>query len=186
MEVVLAIGVVAFCFVGIFALLPAGLGVFHQAEDTSVSAEIVQRIVSEAEQSDFKSLTGNAASGSYYVLPLRYFDDRGSEVNVVNPLALSRDELARVIYWVRIRGSLPGNADPAKHTASYFTSLPSTGGSRFNPRASTYLAIQIARNPAGADLLGMVNAEGFIDEAKARGANLRLQTHSIVISRNGY
>ena len=186
MEAVLAIGVVAFSFLSIFALLPVGLEGFCLAEETSVSAEIVQRIVSDAEQTDFNILTANAAGGNHYTLPIRYFDDQGSEVNVADALAPSSAELTKIIYWVRIGGSLPGNADSTKHTSSYFTSLPSTGGERFNPRASTFLTIQIVSNPRGVNLMGMVNAEGLVDDAKASEANLRLQTYSIVISRNGY
>ncbi len=102
-EAVLAIGVVSFSFLGIFALLPVGIQLFHQAEDTSVSAEIAQRIASDAEQEDFNILIGNAVSGNYYALPMRYFDDQGSEVNVVNPMTPSRSELAKILYWVRVR-----------------------------------------------------------------------------------
>jgi len=185
-ESVLAIGVVAFSFLAIFALLPAGLGQFHQAMDVSVSAEIVQRIASDAEQTDFNLLVGNAVSGNFYALPMRYFDDQGSEINVVDPRAPSTSELAKIVYWVRVRGSLPGSPDPGNHTTSYFTSLPSTSSQRFNPRATTYLTIQIAENPAGIDLNGLVNSVYLIDDASAAAANVRLQTHSVVVSRNGY
>jgi len=159
---------------------------FHQAVDTSVSAEIVQRIAADVEQTDFKALIGNAASGNYYALPMRYYDDQGTEISVANPLQPSSSELARILYWVRVRGSLPGAADPARHTASYFTSLPSTGPQRYTPRASTFLTIQIVANPAGIDLKGMIGAEDLIDEARASAVKLRLQTYSIVVSRNGY
>ena len=186
MEAVLAIGVVSFSFLGVFALLPVGMQEFHQAVDTSVSAEIVQRIAADAEQTDFNLLIGNAVSGNYYALPIRYYDDQGSEVSVANPAQLSSGEKARILYWVRIRGSLPGDADPAKHTASHFTSLPSTGIQRYNPRSSSYLTIQIASNPAGIDLKGMINADYLIDDTRASAAKLRLQTYSIVVSRNGY
>jgi uncharacterized protein (TIGR02598 family) len=185
-EVVLAIGVVAFSFLGVFALLPVGTQLFHQAMATSVSAEIVQRIASDAEQTDFDTLIDNSVSGNYYALPIRYFDDQGSEVNVINWMAPSSSELAKIIYWVRVRGSLPGPPDPTGDNAACFTSLPSTGSQRFNPRASTFLTIQITSNPAGIDLSGMVNAEYLIDETRASAANLRLQTYSIVISRNKY
>lgn len=186
MEAVLAIGVVSFSFLGVFALLPVGMQEFHQAMDTSVSAEIVQRIAADAEQTDFSSLIGNATSGNYYALPLRYYDDQGTEVSVANPQRPSSSELARILYWVRVRGSLPGAADPARHTASYFTSLPSTNTQRYNPRASTYLTIQIVSNPASLDLQGMINSDYLIDDARANAANLRVQTYSIVVSRNGY
>jgi len=185
-ESVLAIGVVAFSFLGIFALLPAGLGQFHQAMDISVSAEIAQRIASDAEQTDFNLLIGNAVSGNFYSLPMRYFDNQGSEVYVVAPNAPSSSELAKILYWVRVRGSLPGSPDSENHTTSYFTSLPSTSNQRFNPRATTYLTIQVATNPAGIDLNRLINSAYLIDNASAAAANLRLQTQSVVVSRNGY
>ena len=61
-ETALALGIVAFAFVGLMGLLPAGLGTFRTAIDTTVSAQIVQRIVSDAEQSDFDALSSNSAS----------------------------------------------------------------------------------------------------------------------------
>ena len=185
-EVVLAIGVVAVSFLSIFALLPAGMGLFHRAMDTSVSAEIVQRIVSDAEQTDFDSLIGNTTNGAYYSLPLRYFDDQGSEVKVANAAAPSTGELAKILYWVRVRGSLPGDPNPESHTSAYFTSLPSTGARRYNPRASTYLAIQITNNPACMDLGKLLNSAYLIDSALASAAHVSLQTYSVVVSRNGY
>jgi uncharacterized protein (TIGR02598 family) len=184
-EVVLSIGVIAFAFLGIFALLPAGLGVFHQAMDTSVCANIVQRIAGDAEQTDFNTLLNNPANGNYFVLPIRYFDEQGTEVKVLNPSVPKPGELARILYWVRVRGSLPGNPDPSAHTTDFFTSLPSTNGERFNPRATTFLTIQIVSNPAGIDPSRFINGDDLIDGAKAGTANLSLQTYSVVISRNG-
>ena len=78
-EVVLAIGIVSFAFVGLFGLLPAGLGIFRQAMDNSVGSQIVQRLVNEAQQTDFPTLTAEASATT-----LRYFDDQGNEVQAVN------------------------------------------------------------------------------------------------------
>src|SRR3954464_1029271 len=55
-EVVLAVGVVAFAFVAILGLIPAGMSQFRQAIDTSVCAQIAQRIINEAQQTDFTVL----------------------------------------------------------------------------------------------------------------------------------
>ena len=185
-EVVLAIGVVAVSFLSVFGLLVAGMQDFNRAVDTSVSSEIVQRIASDAEQTDFNTLIGNSVSGNYYALPMRYFDDQGSEVSVVDPTAPSKKELARILYWVRVRGSLPGSPDPANHNTAWFTSLPTTGSQRFNPRASTYLTVQITSNPAGTDLKSLLDAAYLIDETRARAARLQLHTYPSVIARNGY
>ena len=71
-EMILAIGVVAFAFVALMGLLPVGLNTFGAALDTSVRSQIVQRFVSDAEQTDFDTLQNQPAV-------LRYFDDEGSE-----------------------------------------------------------------------------------------------------------
>lgn len=76
-EVVLAIGIVSFAFVGLFGLLPAGLNVFRQAIDNSVGSQIVQRLVNEAQQTDFPALITAAPTK-------RYFDDQGNEVTSAN------------------------------------------------------------------------------------------------------
>jgi len=191
-EVVLAIGVVAFAFVAIFSLLPVGMGVFREAMDTSVSAQIVQRVVSDATETEFDSLidpakNGGAVSGDYYALPMRYFDDQGTEVKVSDPstpTAAERQGPPGILYWVRVRGSQPGKADPTSHNSNFPTSLPSQG-TRFNPRDSTFLTVQIAGNPAGKNL--DINATTYLfDPVKAKTAGIRLQTFSVVIARNGY
>jgi uncharacterized protein (TIGR02598 family) len=75
-EVVLSIGIVSFAFVGMFGLLPVGLSTFRQAIDNSVGSQIVQRLVNEAQQTDYPTLTDPSHSPS-----TRYFDDQGNEVN---------------------------------------------------------------------------------------------------------
>src|SRR5436190_20884425 len=55
-EVVLAIGVVSFAFVTLFGLLPSGLTMFRKAMDISVGAQIFQKIVDDARQTDFSTL----------------------------------------------------------------------------------------------------------------------------------
>ena len=76
-EVALALGIVSFAFVGLFGLLPAGLSIFRQAMDNSVGSQIVQRLVNEAQQTDFPTLTAAATA-------LRYFDEQGNEVTAAN------------------------------------------------------------------------------------------------------
>jgi uncharacterized protein (TIGR02598 family) len=188
-EVVLALGVVAFALLPVFALLPAGLSTFREAMDISISAQIVQRVVSDAEETDFDALVPSAANaiqgvalggagGQFFALPLRYFDDQGTELPAGDP---------KIIYAVRVRGSLPGTADPAAHSSSYFTSLPSNQGARYNPRNSTFLSIQIVNNPGNKDLSAFTDPQTFLlDAAKAKLANLRLQTFSTIVARNGY
>jgi len=71
-EVVLAIGVVAFSFVALLGLLPVGMGIFSSSLDTSVHTQIVQRFIADAQQTDFDTLLAKTTV-------TRYFDDEGSE-----------------------------------------------------------------------------------------------------------
>ena len=119
-EVVLAIGVVAFGFVAIFALLPAGFGIFRKAMETSVGSQIAQRVVNDAQQTDFLTLVdsanlppgpNNRICEAHFTFRgpkvneqgFRYFDDQGDEVIPSQGNALSASEKQRVIYWVATR-----------------------------------------------------------------------------------
>jgi uncharacterized protein (TIGR02598 family) len=192
-EVTLAIGIVAFAFVALFALIPVGLTTFRQAMDTSVGAQIAQRIVSDAQQTDFDALvpTGinptpegvelGGAEGQFYSLPIRMFDDQGTEV-------LSSD-LTKTIYMARVRGSLPGSANVDQHKTTRFTSLPSDQGKRYNPRETTFLTVQVIYNPARKALTSgaLIDSETFlISPEEARKQSLPVQTFSAVVTRNGY
>ncbi len=77
-EVVLAISIVAFGFIAIFGLLPIGMGLFKTALQTSVHTQIVQRIITDAEQTDFDTLVSQG-------IPTRYFDDEGNEFEATDP-----------------------------------------------------------------------------------------------------
>lgn len=72
LEVVIAIGVVAFAFTALLGLLPVGMTIFSSALDTSVHSQIIQRFISDAEQTDFSTLQQQPTV-------TRYFDDEGSE-----------------------------------------------------------------------------------------------------------
>jgi len=133
-EVVLAIGVVAFAFISIFALLPIGMGISRQAMDTSVGSQIAQRLINDAQQSDFPELLKDAAgktiSGTNQTgrKSERYFDDQGSE--------LPASSKAKAIYHVNTRIT-PATAMPKTGTPS--------GGDNVNLAIVT---VQVANNPA--------------------------------------
>lgn len=102
MEVVLAVGVVAFAFVAIMGLIPAGMQQFRQAIDTSIGSQIAQRVIEDAEQTDFNTLINygntqalvypnyffraptyalsNSASPASPGACIRYFDEEGNEI----------------------------------------------------------------------------------------------------------
>lgn len=103
-EVVLAIGVVSFAFVAILGLLPAGMSQFRKAIDTSVAADIAQRVIDDAQQTDWDTLT-NIPWPAY-----RYFDERGVEIiprsagAATDATALDpQTEAPKVVYQVATR-----------------------------------------------------------------------------------
>jgi uncharacterized protein (TIGR02598 family) len=73
-EVTLAVGIIAFAFVALFGLVPTGLSTFRRAMDTSVAAQIAQRVIGDAQQTDFDALIATRSP-----VP-RYFDDQGTEI----------------------------------------------------------------------------------------------------------
>ena len=75
-EVTLAIGIVAYAFIGVFGLVPVGLTTFRQAMDASIGSQITQRVINEAQQTDFDVLTSGSTGHS-----VRYFDDQGNELS---------------------------------------------------------------------------------------------------------
>jgi type II secretory pathway pseudopilin PulG len=119
-EVVLAIGVVSFAFVAILGLLPAGMTQFRQAVDTTVCAQIAQRVIGDAQQMDFDVLTdwqnlpmtdGQPQQNLTFRAPeygegkglLRYFDDQANEIVPKSGKTLSKEEQSKVIYHVNTR-----------------------------------------------------------------------------------
>jgi hypothetical protein len=144
-EVVLAIGIVAFAFVGVFGLIPTGLNSFHQSIDISVCSEIAQHVINDAQQSDWSDLitdyTGATISGTSGMKSYRFFDGQGLEVipatatagnPTTAPTGLAAAEKLKIIYWVNTR------VMPA-------TVTPNTGNSS-NPCIAT-VTVQVANNP---------------------------------------
>lgn len=194
-EVVLAVGVIAFAFVAILGLLPAGLTQFRQAMDTSIASQIAQRIIMDAQLSDFDVLTNSAAgqtqqrqanSVAYFrvrsysatdksnPLYIRYFDEQGNEV-VPQTITPSTAELARIVYHVNTRvvpaPSLPGN-DPAAPV--------DLGTSGAGVSLATIL-VQVAFNPSG-KTLAIDNGTMLFDVTQNK--NLPVRNYSAQIGRN--
>ena len=93
-EVAFAIGVVAFAFLPILGLIPTGMSVFQQANNTSLTAQIVQRVANDVKQTNFDTLIGNGtaamAPGGVPIaqggtLEPRYFDVQCNEIIPANP-----------------------------------------------------------------------------------------------------
>lgn len=198
-EVTLAIGIVAFAFVALFALLPTGMSTFRLAMDTSTTSQIMQRIVSDLRETDFPALTKSPTRevGEFYVMAPRFFDDQGNEIAgdlFGDPMAPTSSERAKhfVIYDARVRLSKPGDLRPVKHQTKFFTSLPSksgagTSGKRFNQRFMTIATVEIMTNPGGKDINAAVDGTSqLLLKPKLRELNLSVQTFSAVIARDDY
>jgi uncharacterized protein (TIGR02598 family) len=146
-EVVLAIGVISFAFVAILGLLPAGLQQFRQAMDTSVCAQIAQRIILDCQQTDLTNLNPSNSQAPYFqavvysaqasagnARKIRYFDEQGNEILPAGTTPSSQ-ELAQIVYHVNTRIA------PA-------TGLPGTAGQVVNTGLAT-ITVQVAFNPSG-------------------------------------
>lgn len=99
-EIALSIGVISFAFLGVVGLLPAGMEVFHKSMNTSIGSQLVQRVLTEAQQTNFAVLTsgtppepGAQLPPYYEYIPIRYFDDEGNEL----PAA----QASRSVYHLR-------------------------------------------------------------------------------------
>src|SRR5262249_8294149 len=108
-EIALAIGIIAFAFVALMSLMPAGLTTYRRALDISICTQIAQKIVTEAQQTDFDTLSdanntiaklpASGAPGHDYSFRMhypgtsdvwvRYFDEQGSEIVLSNPPQLT-------------------------------------------------------------------------------------------------
>lgn len=171
-EVTLALGVMAFAFAAVFSLIPTGLSTFQRAMEASVGSQISQRVISEAQQTDFEVLTDekempNPPLGFSFRAPevkngsFRYFSREGNEV-FPGGSELSADEKSQVAYWVNTKIT-PGT-DGWRHLAT--------------------VTVQVAKNPGNRSL-------EIVSGADDPGANLvkpttgvAVSTYSAIVSRN--
>jgi len=149
-ESVLALGIVAFAFVGLVGLLPTGMSTFRKSMDISMAAHISQRVFDDLQQSEFDTVLQDAGmdlsrsmeaqSGN---LPHRFFDDQGNEVHLqtdggVDPSPQQR-LTAHILYDVHTqiarKGLIPGQ-DTSGETIVQSPSLCS-------------VTVQIINNPGG-------------------------------------
>jgi uncharacterized protein (TIGR02598 family) len=84
-EIALAIGVLSFGMLATVGLLPVGMSTFHQAIDSSIGSQVLQRVVNDARQTDFSVLVTNSGNqlinaGATGLKAVRYFDYQGIEL----------------------------------------------------------------------------------------------------------
>jgi uncharacterized protein (TIGR02598 family) len=100
-EVALALGIVAFAFVPMLGLLPAGLNASRQAIDTTLEAQIVQQMTGAAVQADYSNLASLASQASYY------FDYQGNKTTAGNAIY-------RAGFAIATNTALPNSGQTAK------------------------------------------------------------------------
>jgi hypothetical protein len=153
MEVALALAILSFAAIGIMGLTSSGLGNYRQIMDTTVSAQIAQRVIYDAEQADYQELTGAPASSAIAAAmekdgktfsfrapslehpAFRYFDEQGKEI-VPKDDMLTPSEKRSIVYWVNTR----------------ITPRPRFLREDGKPIETATLAVEVASNPSGVDL----------------------------------
>ncbi len=128
-EVLMAMGVISFAFVGVLGLIPAGFGVFREAMDQSVGAQIAQRVIADVQQADFRAVIDDGTETAFLMAP-RYFDEQGEE----------RPGAAGAVYQVNTR-VWRATPVPGAETAE----------AQGNPELAT-ITVQVACNPSGRPL----------------------------------
>ena len=150
-EVAIAVGILAVALVALLGLMPAGMTNFRKAMDTSITAQIAQRILLDMQQADFDQVidaahdSGGGPTGFTFTAPtrtrvagaqdFRYFDEQGSELAVTGN-SLTTAQKAALVYQVNVR-IMPKASQPADSKVSGAVALAT---------------VQVARNPANRTL----------------------------------
>lgn len=147
-EVAIAVGILAVALVALLGLMPAGMTNFRRAMDTSITAQIAQRILLDLQQADFDQVidsahdTGNTDPRYTFTAPtrqlvvgdkqFRYFDDQGVELVIPDTAtSLSTAQKTALVYQVNVR-IMPKATQPADAKISGDVAL---------------VTVQVARNP---------------------------------------
>ncbi len=196
-EVALAIGIVAFAFVALMSLLPAGLTTFRRALDISICTQIAQRVVSDCQEVDFDVLTDRdrlpaSADGKAYSFRMRvpgktdiltrYFDEQGNEIVPTPPaLELSAEDKLRMIYMVNVR-VVPRVSLPTGKEGYPVARLEKQAGNL------AQITVQVARNPSGLELKVHPGKEDDINEPERNlwmpKSGVDIFTYSSYIGKN--
>lgn len=149
-ESVLAIGIVAFAFVGLAGLLPSGLSTFRKSMDISMASQISQRVFDDLQQSEFDTVLKDAGldlsrstSPQNGNLPRRFFDDQGNEVHLAidgggDPSPQQR-VAAHILYDVHTQIAWKGLIPGQEGDGDAIVQSPSLCS----------VAVQIINNPGG-------------------------------------
>lgn len=188
-EVAIATAIIAFALVALMGMLPSGASNFHKAMDTSTTAQIAQRILNDAEQSEFDALIDKSAlppdtrklsyCAEHFTFraprvnapAFRYYDAQGTEVIPEQKGQLTEEERARILYYVSVRirprAALPTINESGSQVAQ--------------------VTVQVARNPAHA-VLPFVSAGASDPEEPERNllktGTVPIFTYSALVGKN--
>jgi len=109
----------SFGLLSVLGLFPVGLETFRNASDKTVSSQIAQRLLGEAQQTDFTQLTATPLAQTFQY---RYFDDQGNET-------ASSSAVYRTNLSVNAGTSLPG-ATPNPNLATVYLQVANNPGNR--------------------------------------------------------
>ena len=177
-EVTLAIGIVAFAFVAVFGLIPTGMTAFRRAMDVSIGSQIAERVINDAQQTDYPDLIKNSSGAAIAILPAgntgvkaeRYFDEQGDE--------LSAGQAANAVYTVNTR-IMPATSLPATSSAA-----PSPSPTP-NQNIAT-VTVQVAHNP-GSQALSLSASNlwtGAYNSSPAITGAVPITTYSAMVARS--
>lgn len=155
-EVTMAIGIVAFVFTSILGLVQTGVTTFRNAMDVSLSSQIAQRVINEAQQTDFDQLVAAPDEAGFKQFQ-RYFDEQGNEVE--------KGQNSPAIYHVNMRVRIA-------------TELPTTTDSPIVNTNLALVSVQVANNPDHLDILTNPSTRMWKDK------RLSIGTWSVNVSRN--
>lgn len=198
-EVALAIAIVSVAVVGILSLMSTGLGSYRQVMDTTICAQIAQRIINDAQQADFRALTDYAntkgqPAGFTFRAPradegfVRYFDEQGNEVIPASEEGeLTPLERNKVIYWVNTRITPRAGVPRTDGQATKTSFQKPTGLWEANDGGTlVQVTVEVAANPNGIELEYVSEPDSPMDNLfdVSKTPGIRVLTYSAMVGRN--
>jgi uncharacterized protein (TIGR02598 family) len=192
-EVAIAVGILAVALVALLGLLPGGMTNFRKAMDTSITAQIAQRILFDMQQAEFAQIIDAPASGTDTISPdytftapkrgtqqFRYFDEQGVElIPPNNGTTLSANQALAMVYQVNIRvmptASVPAKGDTIAGTVALVTVQVAR-----NPGNKTIPVYRSANSDANISYRNLYDPTS--DVIKKRG--VQIYTYSALIGKN--
>jgi len=190
-EIAIAVGILAVALVALMGLMPGGMTNFRKAMDTSITAQIAQRILLDMQQADFDKVIDSQTSDKQDLSNLanytftaptrgsnqfRFFDEQGNELITSDGKTLNTSQKTALVYQVLTR-VMPLAPQPASANASGIVSL---------------VTVQVARNPANRTLPvytkgasdSTVSYRNLFDPTSAAVKSTMIFTYSALIGKN--